>query len=847
MTAQNMKRWRYLVFLLVGFVAVGCGMADDDLPLLNEEGPEWEMRRGELTDFCSVRVDGYGTLNVEDEYLAKVVTCENEGAPMEALKAQAIAARGYAKYINEVEGRPLSPTVRDQDYRCNKPVSERARQAVRETSGQVLTHNGKLILPFYVAGSRNVNSRTCMASGTAGTQKHVTYNQGRIGGRVKPSSLGWSRSPANRGAMSQNGANCLGNNNYSHERILRFFYGDDIRIAQLGGACVDTSGGSSSNPGGENNPIGEVESDNTCDVNSADPTIITRSQWGALRPKYNRPKHTPKQFTIHHTVTSNNDSNPKATIRQVQRDHMAREGGTWADIGYHYLVDQQGRIYAGNPSDRVGAHVAGQNNGKLGISFLGNYNSRQPTEEQLAAAGKLIRYLGKKYNIDVSGNVISAHRDHGSTECPGSNLYARLDRILNYARGEDASCDDSSGGGTSGDTPTYRYVRVRAMSDWPIGYNDTVPGFELDSVSVSTADGASRMANAVRSSENAVRPSAALGRPDNTTCDNRSSTVAGIRTSGEIVLSIDGGFSPGDTINVVQSNYGSMSDCAVSGTAQVAISADGATWTVVSEDVRGNAALRVSNTFVKFAEPAHGSTQEPTVRFSVNASANVSRVEYIADGSVTIGSSTAKPNFAIEYTFNYMRVHPVVANAYDANGNLIATDTIEIITEQGSGGSGSESASTLGQESSVCSPVGNGGGAARCSNGRGGYSTGSCWKFVKAAMIRAQVATRADIDRLASAVGMSGYSVQVSAAGFKRAADRASASTLASTVGLKKVNTPPTQAPRGAVIAWGAGCMGAHARYGHIEVSQGDGYACSDYCGRIRGNPSCASVYVPTN
>ncbi len=110
----------------------------------------------------------------------------------------------------------------------------------------------------------------------------------------------------------------------------------------------------------------------------------------------------------------------------------------------------------------------------------------------------------------------------------------------------------------------------------------------------------------------------------------------------------------------------------------------------------------------------------------------------------------------------------------------------------------------------------------------------------------AGLATRADINELAAHAGMSGYSVQVSAAGFKRAADRAPGA-LDSTMGLKKVDTPPTQSPKGAVIAWSPGCMGAHSRYGHIEISHGDGYACSDYCGQIRGDASCASVYVPTN
>lgn len=1006
MNARVVKKFRYFLFLLVSFAVAGCGMDDDAISSQDEYGPQWEMRRGALTDFCEIDVQGYGTLDVEDEYLAKVVSCEAaSGASMEALKAQAIAARGYAKFVKDVQGRTIDAGISDQHYDCGRGVRDDARQAVLATSGQVLTHNGKLIMPFYVAGTTNLDSNTCRPTGNGGFESRVTYNEGLIGDSVHPAQRphGDPNNPANRGVMSQNGAACLSDNGWSAERILRFYYGDDARIAQLYGSCVDTSGGGTGNSGGgdvstcgadwedgnatqfgyndpvdngmgafgddtdnktlkgvslpqsvvtaalgtsrksaardtnvlviapngkkgvfpivdrgpamyiynqnptidltyaavkelgytpsensssfkesgfrwniltdadddcpattedannaddngggggvtEGNPIDDDSGDtNTCDVNAAQPDIITRSEWGAKPPKYNRQRHSPNRFTIHHTVTSNSDSNPAQTMRAMQRDHMARDNNTWADIGYHFVLDQQGRIYAANPVDRVGAHVGGGNTNNIGIAFMGNYNSAQPSEVQLASAGALVRYLANKYSISVDSDILSGHRDHGGTQCPGSNLYAQIDRIAEYARGNDASCDEDSSddGGGSNDAPVYRYVRVRATSDLPLGSNDTVEGFELDSVSVETSAGESRFANAVRSSSGATGASSALGRADNTSCDNRSSTVAGITTSGEVVVKVDGGFGPGDAVNIVQVAYGSMSNCAPSGTAQLAISPDGSSWTVISNEVTGNASVRVPAAFIQITTPDNGTTHEPDVHFAVNTSPSIAHVEYVADGSVLIGESSNGPHFEIDYTFNYMRVHPVVASGYDSNGNLVATDTIEIITQYGGGGGDPALSGAMEREGGICSGVGNGGGAPRCSGGVGGYSTADCWAYVKAAMIRAGLATRSDINELASRVGMSGYSVQVSAAGFKRAADRATTSDLADTMHLRKTNIPPTQAPAGAVIAWGPGCLGAHSQYGHIEVAQSNGNACSDYCSPIRGDASCASVYVP--
>src|SRR5690554_4158889 len=176
--------------------------------------------------------------------------------------------------------------TRDQAYNCGRAPTADARKAVAQTSGMVLTHNGKIIMPFYVAGSTNLNTSTCRARDNAGTQKYVTYNEGLSGGSVKASSLGWLGSPANRGAMSQNGSACLARKGWKAERILRSWYGMDIRVKKLGGSCVlaDTDpelGGGGVTPPGDD---GGTCEDGGGDGDVSRPAIITRSQWGARAP-----------------------------------------------------------------------------------------------------------------------------------------------------------------------------------------------------------------------------------------------------------------------------------------------------------------------------------------------------------------------------------------------------------------------------------------------------------------------------------------------------------------------------------------------------------------------------------
>ncbi len=88
-----------------------------------------------------------------DEYLSGVVPCEiSSGWNVEALRAQAVAARSYAYYhiMNGTDALfDLNATNRSQVYGGVKVETERTSKAVRDTSGQVVSHNNKPILAFF--------------------------------------------------------------------------------------------------------------------------------------------------------------------------------------------------------------------------------------------------------------------------------------------------------------------------------------------------------------------------------------------------------------------------------------------------------------------------------------------------------------------------------------------------------------------------------------------------------------------------------------------------------------------------------------------------------------------------
>lgn len=162
-------------------------------------------------------------------------------------------------------------------------------------------------------------------------------------------------------------------------------------------------------------------------------------------------------LTVHHTVTSNNDADPAATVRAIYFDQAVNKG--FGDVGYHLFIDRAGIVYEGRysgpdtvpvfgprrvgprPSVVTAAHVGKMNSGNVGIALLGDFTNVNPTA---AARKSLVWVLGAladatdldplgttNYVNPVSGDTrtvptIAGHRDWGPTECPGNTFYPFL-------------------------------------------------------------------------------------------------------------------------------------------------------------------------------------------------------------------------------------------------------------------------------------------------------------------------------------------------------------------------------------------------------------------------------------
>ena len=85
-----------------------------------------------------IMVDGYGSMSFEDKYLYGIAEMPSDWS-LEALKAQAVAARTYA-YRYKIEGRSICTTESCQVYNASKAENtpENWKKAVQETKGMIL-------------------------------------------------------------------------------------------------------------------------------------------------------------------------------------------------------------------------------------------------------------------------------------------------------------------------------------------------------------------------------------------------------------------------------------------------------------------------------------------------------------------------------------------------------------------------------------------------------------------------------------------------------------------------------------------------------------------------------------
>ena len=170
--------------------------------------------------------------------------------------------------------------------------------------------------------------------------------------------------------------------------------------------------------------------------------LVSREAWGAAEPDHTAPgehglfdpvtnpegwlvyeqplSEILRTLIVHHSALPLSDG-----PREIQTLHMQRRG--YADIGYHYLIDAAGQLYAGRDLGVRGAHTGGANTGSVGVCLLGNFETAEPPAAQLATLRALAADLLARYGL----THLAGHRDFqpDETVCPGALLEPLLPEL----------------------------------------------------------------------------------------------------------------------------------------------------------------------------------------------------------------------------------------------------------------------------------------------------------------------------------------------------------------------------------------------------------------------------------
>ncbi|XP_008046093.1 peptidoglycan recognition protein 1 [Carlito syrichta] len=162
-------------------------------------------------------------------------------------------------------------------------------------------------------------------------------------------------------------------------------------------------------------------------------TTVPRDEWGAMATTCNKSLSVPVHYVVvSHTAgsTCNNPASCQQQVQNVQNYHMQTLG--WCDVGYNFLIGEDGLVYEGRGWNTKGDHTGNNWNPiSIGISFMGNYMERVPPARALRAAKSLLACGVALGALDPHYEV-KGHRDVQKTLSPGDQLYRIIQNWPHY-------------------------------------------------------------------------------------------------------------------------------------------------------------------------------------------------------------------------------------------------------------------------------------------------------------------------------------------------------------------------------------------------------------------------------
>lgn len=165
--------------------------------------------------------------------------------------------------------------------------------------------------------------------------------------------------------------------------------------------------------------------------------VIPRTEWTHATPVASlmNPMLPVKYITVHHDgMTPFTTDDMKSSAGRIETIRNGHRGNGWGDIGYHFVIDRDGRVWEGRAINYQGAHVKNWNEGNLGICCLGNFDEQSPSAEQMAALERHLKFLMRTYGVPKTR--VKTHQEWAGakTACPGKSLQLTMVQMRKGSR-----------------------------------------------------------------------------------------------------------------------------------------------------------------------------------------------------------------------------------------------------------------------------------------------------------------------------------------------------------------------------------------------------------------------------
>ena len=132
------------------------------------------------------------------------------------------------------------------------------------------------------------------------------------------------------------------------------------------------------------------------------------------------------KIIIHCSATREGQDIPVETIRKW---HV--EGRGWSDIGYHFYIDINAKIWKGRDIQKIGAHCSGNNRSSIGICYCGGVEAdgKTPKDTRTASQKESLLHVLKTLKAMFPDASIYSHNEFANKACPSfdaSNEYKSI-------------------------------------------------------------------------------------------------------------------------------------------------------------------------------------------------------------------------------------------------------------------------------------------------------------------------------------------------------------------------------------------------------------------------------------